>query len=85
MRVDVGSVRVNAGSVNTTDAWEAIRRHCDGDWGHASPNEAFNNEQNALWRTDEVISRHVDRNGVRFCVLTDFAQGTTTVLVEGGR
>lgn len=83
-RFNVGHVSIAAKNVHNADAWEGIRKHLNGDWGEASGNEKFNNDQN-VWRHKEcVISRHRDRNGVRFIIVTDFTRHTTTLTTEPG-
>lgn len=83
MKLDVGTVRIAAKEVNVQDAWAAIGAHGDARWGDVSPNQKFMNDQNVLWKKEPVVSRHIDRNGVRFKITTDFKSRTTTLSLEG--
>ena len=82
MNVDVGKIIFEVPGVHPTDAREAISKHLQGNWGDATPNEKFNNGQNVWRRKDAVISRHVDRNGVKFVIMTEFACRATTVKLQ---
>lgn len=79
MNVDLGRVVHAAPGVHGLDAREAVTKHGQANWGDASPNEKFMNDQNSWRRRDSVTSRHTDRNGTRFVIVTDFANRTTTV------
>ncbi len=79
MNVDVGHVRIEAKCLNSTDGWQAVTKHLLGDWGDANPNEKFNIDKNSWRRHDSVISRHTDRSGIKFVIVTDFSRRTTTV------
>ena len=79
MNVDIGKLIYETSTVSRTNALAALSKHMHGNWGDATPNEKFNNQQNVWRRKDIVISRHIDRNGVKFLILTDFASRTTKV------
>ena len=62
------------------DVVYALRRHQRGDWGVVSKADAELNDESLL--TDcRVLSAYIDRNDVRFWIITEADRSVTTVLL----
>jgi hypothetical protein len=62
------------------DVLPALRRHQRGDWGHVGRRNAALNDD-ALLTDCRILSAYIDRNDVRFWIITEADRSVTTVLL----
>ncbi len=82
-RFPLGQLVATAGVAATLasgDVASAIERHARGDWGNLTPADREANEL-ALKDGSRLLSAYVDRNGVKFWVITEADRSVTIVLL----
>lgn len=67
-------------SINLQDALKALIRHQNGDYGVVSEEDKEANRE-ALVTGDRLLSAYLDRNGVKFWIITEADRYCTTILL----
>lgn len=66
--------------VHPEDIPISIARHVTGDWGELDAEDLEANED-ALQRNYRLLSVYIDRNGVKFWIITEGDRSVTTILL----
>lgn len=66
--------------IHIPDAMQALIRHKNGDYGEISEEDKEANRE-ALATGERLLSAYIDRNGVRFWIITEADRYCTTVLL----
>lgn len=67
-------------TLHPDDVPAAIRRHVAGDWGNLCPEDREENER-SLREGGRLFSVYLDRNGMKFYLITEHDRSVTTVLL----
>jgi hypothetical protein len=67
-------------SIVWADAFDAIKRHSQGDWGDLDEGDKLSNAI-ALEQGGRLLSSYTDRNGTKFWIITEHHRNQTTVLL----
>ena len=81
--VDIGEVYSTRGAedrLNRDDVDEALDRHSVGDWGNVDA-EDWKANDDSLVSGHRLLSSYVDRNQVKFWIITEADRSITTVLL----
>lgn len=68
------------GRIHLPDAMKSLIRHQNGDYGVVSEEDKEANRE-ALVTGDRLLSAYIDRNGVRFWIITEADRYCTTILL----
>ena len=82
-KLQLGELLITRGAkekLHLPDAVNAIVRHQNGDYGEVSEEDKEANRE-ALETGDRLLSAYIDRNGVRFWIITEADRYCTTVLL----
>ena len=66
--------------IHIPDALKALIRHENCDFGEVSEEDKEANRE-ALEGGDRILSAYIDRNGVRFWIITEWDRSSTTILM----
>ena len=83
VKFDVGNLYMTRGAADTLhqdDVFNAFVRHIDGDWGDVDEDDWKANED-ALNLGLRLLSSYVDRNSVKFWIITEADRSATTILL----
>lgn len=82
-KLELGQVGITPGAhdaLNLRDVASSLVLHAGGDWGIVSENDKVANEE-ALETGDRILSAYLDRNGVKFWIITEWDRSATTILL----
>ena len=82
-KFELGQVQITPGvfdEVDLKDVTTGLIRHTGGDFGIVSENDKAANEE-ALETGDRILSSYLDRNGVKFWIITEWDRSATTILL----
>lgn len=82
-KLQLGELLITRGAkekLHIPDALAALVRHKNGDYGEVSEEDKEANRE-ALATGDRLLSAYIDRNGVRFWIITEADRYCTTVLL----
>lgn len=79
----LGQLLITPGARDALDQMDVIRcvqRHRTGDWGMVCEEDKAVNDE-ALATGDRILSAYLDRNGVKFWIITEWDRSATTILL----
>lgn len=62
------------------DVLTALSRHISGDFGDVCEEDWALNEE-AIETGDRILSAYIDRNGIKFWIITEWDRSATTILL----
>ena len=62
------------------DVVTALNRHRSGDFGDVCEEDKALNEE-AIETGDRILSAYIDRNGIKFWIITEWDRSATTILL----
>lgn len=67
-------------TLHIPDVIKAVTRHANGDYGEVSEEDKEANRE-AVVNGDRLLSAYIDKNGVRFWIITEADRYSTTILL----
>ena len=82
-KFSLGQVVITPGAKDAlehNDVVTALSRHCTGDFGDVCEEDKALNEE-AVATGDRILSAYIDRNGIKFWIITEWDRSATTILL----